>query len=69
MADDFVNVLLTMVPVLAVSEISRKSSLFGGLLASLPLVSFLGLIGLYVDWLYADTGSTRLVVKLSQSSF
>ena len=50
--------------VVAVSEASKRSSLLGGLLASLPLVSCLGMI-----WLYIDTGSTEKVADLSKSVF
>lgn len=59
-----VKVLLTAGIVIAVSEASKRSSLLGGLLASLPLVSFLGMI-----WLYIDTGSTEKVAELSTSVF
>jgi hypothetical protein len=55
---------LTTGLVVAVSEISKRSSLFGGLLASLPLVSFLGVI-----WLYAETGDTEKVAGLATSVF
>ena len=58
------KVLLTAGLVVAVSEISKRSSLWGGLLASLPLVSFVGMI-----WLYVDTGSTEKVADLSKSVF
>ena len=50
--------------VVAVSEISKRSSVFGGLLASLPLVSFLGII-----WLYLETGDAEKVGDLSKSVF
>jgi hypothetical protein len=36
----------------------------GAILAALPLVSFLGMI-----WLYVDTGSTEKVAELSKSIF
>ncbi|HCO27349.1 MAG: DUF3147 family protein [Planctomycetota bacterium] len=58
------KILLTAGLVVAVSEISKRSSLWGGILASLPLVSFLGMI-----WLYIDTGSTEKVSELSKSVF
>jgi hypothetical protein len=48
----------------AVAEISKRSSFLGGLLASLPLVSFLALI-----WLYLDTKDTAKVAWLSTSIF
>ena len=60
----FFKVALTAVVVVAVSEISKRSSLLGGALASLPLVSFLGMI-----WLYIDTGSSEKVAELSRNIF
>lgn len=50
--------------IVAVSEVSKHSSLFGGLLASLPLVSLLSIL-----WLYGETKSTELVAGLSNSIF
>ncbi|WP_419193163.1 DUF3147 family protein [Kolteria novifilia] len=59
-----IKVLLTAGLVVAVSEASKRSSLLGGLLASLPLVSFFGMI-----WLYTETGNTQKVADLSRSVF
>jgi len=56
--------LISAVIITAVSEISKRSSLFGAILASLPLVSFLGMI-----WLYIDTNSVQKVAELSYSVF
>lgn len=50
--------------VVAVSEIARRSSLFGALVASLPLTSLLAFV-----WLYRDTGSTERIAALSASIF
>ena len=47
-----------------VSEISKRSSFLGGLLASLPLVSVLAMI-----WLYRDTRDAQKVAALSTSIF
>jgi uncharacterized membrane protein (GlpM family) len=58
------KIVLTASLVVAVSEASKRSSLLAGLFASLPLVSFLGMI-----WLYIDTGSTEKVAELSKSIF
>ena len=41
----FFKIILTEILVVALSEISKRSSLLGGALASLPLVSFLGRSG------------------------
>ena len=56
--------LISAVIITAVSEISKRSSLLGAILASLPLVSFLGMI-----WLYIDTNSIEKVAQLSYSIF
>lgn len=58
------KVALTTGLIVAISEISKRSTLVGGLLASLPLVSFLGMI-----WLYVETGSHEKVADLSKSVF
>jgi hypothetical protein len=58
------KVLITTALVVAVSEVSKRSSFFGGLLASLPLVSFLALI-----WLYLDTRDATKIASLSTSIF
>ncbi len=56
--------LISAIIIVAVSEISKKSSLLGAILASLPLVSYLGMI-----WLYIDTNSKAKVSSLSTSVF
>lgn len=47
-----------------VSEIARRFPGWGGLLASLPVVSLLALI-----WTYRDSGNPATVAALSQSTF
>lgn len=59
-----IKVLVTTALIVAVSEISKRSSLLGGLLASLPLVSFLAIL-----WLYSDTKDSGKVAELSTSIF
>jgi hypothetical protein len=58
------KVLLTAVLVVAISETAKRSTLVGGILASLPLTSLLAFI-----WLYLDTGNTANVASLSNSIF
>ena len=48
----------------AVSEIAKRSSFMGGLLASLPLASVLAMA-----WLYHETRDTQKVAALSTSIF
>ncbi len=59
-----VKVLITAALIVVVSEVSKRSTFLGGLLASLPLVSFLALL-----WLYLDTKDTAKVAALSTSIF
>ncbi|MEO6182525.1 MAG: DUF3147 family protein [Verrucomicrobiota bacterium] len=50
--------------IVAVSEISKRSSFLGALLASLPLVSLLAMV-----WLYHDTRDAQKIASLSTSIF
>ena len=58
------KVVLTTGLIVAISEISKRTTFVGGLLASLPIVSYLGMI-----WLYVETGSQEKVADLSKSVF
>jgi len=58
------KILITVVLVIAVSEVGRRSSFWGAILASLPVTSLLVFV-----WLYTDTGNVESVAKLSQSIF
>jgi len=64
MAYTFLKLLVTVVLVVAISETAKRSSLAGALLASLPLVSILAFV-----WLYLDTGNTEKVAVLSYGIF
>ena len=57
-----IKTLITAVVIVAVSEIARRSSLLAGLIASIPLVSFLAII-----WLYWETKNSQKIVDLSYS--
>ncbi len=57
-----IKTLITAVVVVVVSEIARRSSLLGGLIASIPLVSFLAII-----WLYLETKDSQKIIDLSHS--
>ena len=56
------KVIVTTLLVVLVSEISRRSTLVGGILASVPLVSVLAII-----WLYVDTKNVEKVATLATS--
>lgn len=58
------KVLITVVLIVAISEVGRRSSLWGAILASLPLTSLLAFV-----WLYMGTGNVESVAKLSHSIF
>jgi hypothetical protein len=64
MAQFLIKVLITALLVAAVSEVARRSSLFGALLASLPATSILAFV-----WLYRETGDTAKVAALSADIF
>lgn len=59
-----IKVLISAVVIVAVTELSKRSTLIGGLLASLPLVSFVAML-----WLYFDTKDAGKVAALSTSIF
>ncbi len=59
-----IKLFLSAFVIVVISEISKRTTLLGGLLASLPLVSILGL-----SWLYIDTKNTEKVAQLSTSIF
>ncbi|MGV1013395.1 MAG: DUF3147 family protein [Methyloceanibacter sp.] len=58
------KVLLTSVLVVAVSETAKRSSLLGAILASIPLVSVLAMI-----WLYIDTRDVEKIATLATGIF
>ena len=64
MATLAVKVLLTALIVVAVSELAKRSTLAGALLASLPLTSLLALI-----WLYRDTADAMQAADLARGIF
>ena len=59
-----IKILVTAALVVAASEAAKRSTLLGGLIASLPLTSFLALL-----WLYFDTKDAGKVAALSTSIF
>jgi hypothetical protein len=59
-----IKVALSAILIVAVSEVSKKSSLIGGIVASVPLLSVFAMI-----WLYIDTKSVEKVSQLSTSVF
>lgn len=58
------KIAITTALIVLISEIARRSSLIGAILASIPLVSVLAMI-----WLYVDTGDTGKVSALATGVF
>lgn len=59
-----IKLLLSAAIIVAVSELAKRQPAWAGALASLPLVSLLAIV-----WLYIDTRSEAQVVSLSSSIF
>lgn len=59
-----VKVAVTAILVVLISEVSKRSSVAGAILASIPLVSVLAMI-----WLYAETGDVTKVSALATAIF
>ena len=60
----FLKLIISSGIITIVSEISKKSSFIGGLVASIPLISILSMI-----WLYIDSKDIEKVKNLSTSIF
>jgi len=58
------KISITVILVIVISEIAKRSSLIGALLASIPIVSVLAMV-----WLYVDTKDVVKVAQLSSSVF
>lgn len=58
------KVLLSAILIVAITEIAKKSTLMGGILASIPLVSVLAFI-----WIYVETKNIEIISSLSISVF
>lgn len=60
----FIKILSSSIIIVAISEISKRSSLMGSILASLPLISLLAFL-----WLYIDTKDVKKIADLSYGIF
>jgi len=56
------KLVITTVLIVLISEISKRNSLAGALLAAIPLVSILAM-----TWMYIDTNDTKSAVDFSNS--
>jgi hypothetical protein len=59
-----IKTAITLIIIIAASIIAKKSSLIGGILVSLPVVSILAMM-----WLWVDTKSKAKVAQFSISVF
>jgi hypothetical protein len=59
-----IKIAVTTILIVAISEIAKRSSFAGALLASIPLVSVLAML-----WLYIDTKDVAKVSALASSVF
>lgn len=59
-----IKAMLSAVIIVAVSEVARRSPGIGALIASLPLISVLGMI-----WLWRDTGDSVRMAQHAQATF
>jgi len=64
MAYYIAKVVISAILIVAISEISKRSTLIGAILASIPLVSVLAMI-----WLYIDTKDVARVAGLASGIF
>lgn len=64
MLEQVVKVAVTSILVVVISEVAKRNTLAGAVLASLPLTSLLAMI-----WLYADTRDVEQVASLASGIF
>jgi len=57
----FIKLAITAILIVLISEIGKRYSLAGALLAAIPLVSILAMI-----WMYIDTQSSQSAVEFSE---
>ena len=62
------KVLITAVLIVVISEVSKRTGYLGGLIASLPLVSYLSIIWLYVEG-EDKAKTTQIIAQHSISVF
>ena len=64
MTYNIIKILISAILIALISEVSKRSTFFGAVLASIPLVSVMAMI-----WLYIDTNDSVQVVQLSKGIF
>ena len=64
MVYNVIKIVISAVLIVLISEIAKRSTLFGSVIASIPMVSVLAMI-----WLYIDTQNTQQIIVLSKGIF
>ena len=59
-----IKIAVTTILIVVISEVSKRSSFVGALLASIPLISVMAML-----WLYVDTKDAQKVSDLAISGF
>ena len=59
-----IKILITALIIVLATEVSKRDTFLGGLIVSIPVVSYLTFI-----WLYIDTGNTERIADLSMNVF
>lgn len=59
-----IKVAITSCLVVLISEISKRSSVIAGILASIPLLSFIAIF-----WMYYDNKDLKVIIDFSRSIF
>mgnify|MGYP000100161555 FL=1 len=62
MLQTIIKLFISSVIIVIVSEIAKKNTFLGGLIVSIPLISILSMV-----WLYMDTKNIENVISLSNS--
>ncbi len=57
-----IKLIVTLILILLISEIGKHNTFFSALLASLPIVSIISIL-----WIYIDTNDTTSIIKFSNS--
>ena len=64
MVYNIIKIVISAILIVLISEIAKRNTLLGSVLASIPLVSVLAMI-----WLYIDTQNTQQIILLSKGIF
>ena len=58
------KIIITTILIVAISEVSKRSTMVGAILASIPLVSVMAFV-----WIYIDTKDVEKIAGLSEGIF